>query len=153
MRESYAVQASESAAAALARRRKSMMTDMFIKGRIQGRGIKVKGLPVVGCHSIGDNLIKPPAGPSRCAVRQLVKAKELCARDFECWFPQLAHKFMQGQDRHMIARKLPVIQAKTFQNGLFFRNNSRLFANFASRRVEDCLAPLHPAPGNSQPGP
>ena len=48
VKESYAVQASERAAAALARRRKEMVTDRFMKSRIQGEGVKVKGLPVVG---------------------------------------------------------------------------------------------------------
>jgi hypothetical protein len=49
---SYAVQASERAAAMLARRRKEMVTDRFMKGRIQGDGVKVKGLPVVGDFAV-----------------------------------------------------------------------------------------------------
>ena len=48
VKESYAVQASERAAAALARRRKQMVTDRFMGGRIQGEGVKVKGLPIAG---------------------------------------------------------------------------------------------------------
>ena len=48
VKESYAVQASERAAAALARRRKQMVADRFMAGRIQGEGVKVKGLPVAG---------------------------------------------------------------------------------------------------------
>jgi hypothetical protein len=48
VKESYAVQAGERAAAALARRRNEMVTDRFMKGRIQGEGVKVKGLPMAG---------------------------------------------------------------------------------------------------------
>jgi hypothetical protein len=48
VKESYAVQASERAAAELARRRKQMVADRFMAGRIQGEGVKVKGLPVAG---------------------------------------------------------------------------------------------------------
>ena len=52
VKESYAVQASERAAAVLARRRKEMVTDRFMKGRIQGEGVKVKGLPVAGDFAV-----------------------------------------------------------------------------------------------------
>ena len=52
VKESYAVQASGRAAAALARRRKDMVTDRFMKGRIQGEGVKVKGLPVAGNFAV-----------------------------------------------------------------------------------------------------
>jgi hypothetical protein len=52
MKESYAVQASGRAAAALARRRKEMVTDRFMTGRIQDEGFKVKGLPVAGNFAV-----------------------------------------------------------------------------------------------------
>ena len=52
MKESYAVQAGGRAAAALARRRKKMVTDRFMEGRIQGEGFKVKGLPVAGNFAV-----------------------------------------------------------------------------------------------------
>jgi hypothetical protein len=55
VKESYAVQASERAAAAQARRRKQWVTDRIMRGRLQGEGIKVKGLPVAGNAAIGDN--------------------------------------------------------------------------------------------------
>ena len=77
MKESYAVQASERAAAVLARRRKEMVTDRFMKGRIQGEGVKVKTLPGAGDAAISNNLIKPPPGSARGAVRKLVHCKEL----------------------------------------------------------------------------
>lgn len=77
MKESYAVQASERAAAALARRRKQMVADRFMEGRIQGEGVKVKGLPGAGNFAIGDNLFKPPPGPACCALRQLVNRKKM----------------------------------------------------------------------------
>ena len=48
VKESYAVQASERAAAALARRRKQWVADRIMEGRIQGEGVKVKGLPGAG---------------------------------------------------------------------------------------------------------
>ena len=77
MKESYAVQASGRAAAALARRRKQWGADRIMEGRIQGEAVKVKALPVAGNAAIGDNLIKPPPGSARCAVRKLVNCKEL----------------------------------------------------------------------------
>ena len=52
VKESYAVQASGRAAAALARRRKEMVTDRLMEGRIQGEGVKVKGLPVAGNFAV-----------------------------------------------------------------------------------------------------
>jgi hypothetical protein len=52
MKESYAVQASERAAAALARRRKQWGADRIIRGRIQGERVKVKGLPGAGDAAI-----------------------------------------------------------------------------------------------------
>ena len=52
VKESYAVQASERAAAALARRRKQWGADRIMKSRIQGDGVKVKGLPVAGDAAI-----------------------------------------------------------------------------------------------------
>ena len=51
VKEFYAVQACEKAAAALARR-KEMMTNRFMKVRIQGEGVKVKGLPSAGNAAI-----------------------------------------------------------------------------------------------------
>ena len=51
--------------------------------------------------------------------------------NFECRLPRRLRKFAQNQNGHVIAGKLPVIQTKTFKNGLFFRNDSRLFTNFA----------------------
>ena len=77
MKESYAVQASERAAAELARRRKKMVTDRIMGGRIQGEGVKVKGLPVTGDITISDNLFKPPPGSARCTFGKLVNCKEL----------------------------------------------------------------------------
>ena len=76
VKESYAVQASERAAAALARRRKQWGADRIMAGRIQGEGVKVKGLPVAGNVAVGDYFIKPPPGSTRCAVRELVNRKE-----------------------------------------------------------------------------
>ena len=52
VKESYAVQASERAAAALARRRKQWGADRIMGGRIQGEGVKVKGLPCTGDAAI-----------------------------------------------------------------------------------------------------
>ena len=77
VKESYAVQASERAAAALARRRKQWGADRIMGGRIQGEGVKVKGLPITGDFPIGDNFIKPPPGSACCAFRKLVNRKEL----------------------------------------------------------------------------
>ncbi len=77
MKESYAVQASERAAAALARRRKHMITDRFMGGRIQGESVNVKGLPVAGNVAIGGYFIKPSPGSARCTVRKPVNRKEL----------------------------------------------------------------------------
>jgi hypothetical protein len=80
--ESYAVQASGRAAAALARRRKQWGADRIMEGRIQGEAVKVKALPVAGNAAIGDNLIQPPPGSPRCAFGQLVNCKELHMRYF-----------------------------------------------------------------------
>ena len=77
MKESYAVQASETARAALARRRKQWVVERIMEGRIQGEGVKVKGLPVAGNAAIGDNFFHPPPGSARCAFGQLVNYKEL----------------------------------------------------------------------------
>ena len=77
VKESYAGRASERAAAELARRRKQWVSDRIMRGRIQGEGVKVKGLPVAGNVSIGDNFIKPPPGSARCAFGQLVNRKKL----------------------------------------------------------------------------
>ena len=77
VKESYAVQASERAAAALARRRKQMVTDRIMEGRIQGEGVKVKSLPITRDIAVRENLIKPPPGSARCAFRKLVNCKEL----------------------------------------------------------------------------
>ncbi len=52
MKESYAVQAGGRAAAALARRRKDLVTDRFMRGRIQGEDAKVKGLPMGGNFAV-----------------------------------------------------------------------------------------------------
>ncbi|HUQ35888.1 MAG TPA: hypothetical protein VM144_05870 [Aestuariivirga sp.] len=52
VKESYAGQASERAAAALARRRKQWGADTIMGGRIQGEGVKVKGLPGAGNTAI-----------------------------------------------------------------------------------------------------
>ena len=52
VKESYAVQASERAAAALARRRKQWGVDRIMEGRILGEGVKVKGLPIAGYTTI-----------------------------------------------------------------------------------------------------
>ena len=67
VKESYAVQASERAAAALARRRKQWGVDRIMEGRILGEGVKVKGLPVAGNFTVRDNFLKPPPGAARCA--------------------------------------------------------------------------------------
>ena len=77
MKESYAVQASERAAAALARRRKQWGAERIMGGRIQGEGVKVKSLPITRDFAVRDNLIKPPQGSARCAFRKLVNCKEL----------------------------------------------------------------------------
>ena len=77
VKESYAVQASERAAAALARRRKQWGADRIMGGRIQGEGVKVKGLPGAGNIAISDNFFKPPPGSARCAFRELVNCEEL----------------------------------------------------------------------------
>ena len=77
VKESYAVQASERAAAALARRRKQWGADRIMGRRIQGEGFKVKGLPGAGDIAISDNLFQPPPGSARCAFRKLVNRKEL----------------------------------------------------------------------------
>ena len=77
VKESYAVQASERAAAALARRRKQWGADRIMAGRIQGEGVKVKGLPVAGDTAMCDNLFQPPPGSARCAFRKPVNRKEL----------------------------------------------------------------------------
>jgi hypothetical protein len=55
VKESYAVQAGKKAAAAQARRRKQWVTDRIMRGRLQGEGIKVKGLPVASSAVIGDD--------------------------------------------------------------------------------------------------
>ena len=52
VKESYAVQASERAAAALARRSKQWGVDRIMEGRILGEGVKVKGLPNTGDAAI-----------------------------------------------------------------------------------------------------
>jgi hypothetical protein len=52
VKESYAVQASEKAAAALARRRKQWGAERIMGCRIQGEGGNVKGLPVTGDAAI-----------------------------------------------------------------------------------------------------
>ena len=52
VKESYAVQASERAAAVLARRRKQWVADRIMEGRLQGEGVKVKGLPIAGNTAI-----------------------------------------------------------------------------------------------------
>jgi hypothetical protein len=52
VKESYAVQASEKAAAELARRRKQWGADRIMGGRIQGEAVKVKGLPSAGNTAI-----------------------------------------------------------------------------------------------------
>ena len=52
VKESYAVQASERAAAALARRRKQWGTGRIMGRRLQGEGVKVKGLPNTGDAAI-----------------------------------------------------------------------------------------------------
>jgi hypothetical protein len=147
VKESYAVQASERAAAALARRRKEMVTDRFMKGRIQGEGVKVKGLPVAGNFAVCDNFIQPPPGSARSPFGELVNRKELHMGNFEIWLPRRLRKFMQRQYSHVIPWELPIIQAKTPENGIFFRDNSRLFPNFPFRRIKNCLAPLHPSAG------
>ena len=77
VKESYAVQASERAAAALARRRKQWGADRIMEGRIQGERVKVKGLPDMGDFAMSNNLLKPPPGPPRCAFWQLVNCEEL----------------------------------------------------------------------------
>jgi hypothetical protein len=77
VKESYAVQASERAAAALARRRKQWGPDRIMDGRIQGEGVKVKGLPNMGDFAMSNNLLKAPPGPPRCAFGQLVNCEEL----------------------------------------------------------------------------
>src|SRR5436190_23561299 len=59
VKDSYAVQASERAAAALARRRKQWGTGRIMGGPIQGEGVKVKGLPITGDVAIGGNLLNP----------------------------------------------------------------------------------------------
>jgi hypothetical protein len=82
VKESYAVQASERASAALARRRKQWGADRIMGGRIQGEAVKVKGLPVAGNAAIGDNFFQPPPGSSCYAFGQLVNRKELHMRYF-----------------------------------------------------------------------
>jgi hypothetical protein len=52
VKESYAVQASEKAAAALARRRKQWGAERIMGSRIQGEGGNVKGLPISGDAAI-----------------------------------------------------------------------------------------------------
>jgi hypothetical protein len=81
--ESYAVQANERAAAARARRRKQWVADRIMGGRLQGEGVKVKGLPITGDITISDNLFKPPPGSPRCAFRELVNGKKLHVGYFE----------------------------------------------------------------------
>ena len=77
VKESYAVQASERAAAQLARRRRQMETGRIMGGRIQGEAVKVKCLPVAGNVTIGDNFIKPPPGSARCAFGEPLNRKKL----------------------------------------------------------------------------
>ena len=122
-----------------------MVTDRFMKGRIQGEGVNVKGLPVTGNVAICDNFIKAPPGSTRSTIRELVNRKEPGLRNFKRRFPRCLGKFSQKQNCHMIAGKLPVIQAETFQNGVFFCNDSGLFTNLAGRRVENGFSPFHPA--------
>ena len=83
VKESYAVQASEWAAAELARRRKQWGADRIMAGRIQGEGVKVKGLPSAGDIAMSGNLFQPPPGSASCTFRQLVNCKELHMRYFE----------------------------------------------------------------------
>jgi hypothetical protein len=52
VKESYAVQANEWAAAALARRRKQFVADRIMGRRIQGERVKVKGLPIASDAAI-----------------------------------------------------------------------------------------------------
>ena len=49
------------------------LADRIMGGRIQGEGVKVKGLPGAGNAAICNNFIKPPPGSARCAVRKLVQ--------------------------------------------------------------------------------
>ena len=83
VKESYAVQASERAAAALARRRKQWDAGRIMEGRIQGEGVKVKGLPVAGNFTVRYNFLKPPPGSPRCAFGQIVNWEELHMGYFE----------------------------------------------------------------------
>ena len=53
------------------------VADRIMGGRIQGEGVKVKGLPGAGDAAICNNFIKPPPGSARCAFRKLVNCKEL----------------------------------------------------------------------------
>ena len=76
MGETYAVQASERAAAAQARRRKQMVAERIMTGRIQGVRLNVKGLPVPGNFKAVNNFVKPPPGSARGAFRELVNHKE-----------------------------------------------------------------------------
>ena len=55
----------------------TMVADRIMEGRIQGEGVKVKGLPVAGNAAIGDNFFKPPPGSARCAFGKLVNRKKL----------------------------------------------------------------------------
>jgi len=50
---------------------------------IQGEGIQVKGLPVVGNVALGDDFIKTPPGSARRAVWQLVNCEKLPVRYLE----------------------------------------------------------------------
>lgn len=77
MKESYAVQACERAAAALARRRKDMVADRIIGAAIQGQGNGVKSLPVLGNDTPGVDFIKAAPGSVRGAVGKPVYGEKL----------------------------------------------------------------------------
>ena len=83
MKESYAVQAGERAAAALARRREDMVTGRIMGRRIQGASSQVKGLPAVANIPPCDDLIQAPPGSARRAVRQPVCREKLPVRNLQ----------------------------------------------------------------------
>lgn len=83
MKESYAVQAGERAAAALARRREDMVAGRIMGRRHTRRGHSGQGLPAVANVLLCDDFIQAPPGSARRAVREPVCREKLPVRNLQ----------------------------------------------------------------------
>ena len=144
VKESYAVQASERAAAALARRRKEMVTDRFMKAAYKAKALRSRAYQwraISRFEIISSSRRRvPPVVPSG----SWSTAKNCIWVISSVRFPRRLRKFMQGQHRHMITGKLSVIQANSPENGFFFSDDSRLFPDFPFRRDQKLSRPVPP---------